>query len=58
MNPDLHHRAHSLGTGLSIWAHKTRKDSISVKAGIIIVSLYTLIILLLQDLKSLKQTEL
>lgn len=56
MSPHLHHRAH--GLGLSIRAHKTHKDSISVKAGIIIISLYTLIIPLLQDLKSLKWIEL
>lgn len=58
MSSDLHHRAHSLGTGLSMRAHETHKDSISVKAGIVILSLYTLIIPLLQHLKSLKWTEL
>lgn len=58
MSPDLHLRAHGLGTGLNIRAHKTHKDSISVKAGIFIVSLYTLIIPLLHDLKSLKRPEL
>lgn len=58
MSPDLQQRAHSLGTGLSIRAHETQKNSIAVKAGIITLSLYTLIIPLLQDLKSLKRTEL